>query len=194
MIHLHWSSMLDWIEPIATVVLGAATIALVWVTKTLARSTDQLARISGQDFRVRHSPIPQLMWHGDPPVIEGRDIVLRGAVRPFPGNPHMTLIRVLAESSVDIAGVGSHVKTLHESWPAWPLTFDDFYEFECRVPEARAAAADLNIGVTVVVAHPAEMQDATDRWLAVSELRHKDDTAWEIRLIRPFWRQDSTTG
>ena len=37
--------MTDWIQSIATIILGAATIALFWVTKTLGHSTDRLARI-----------------------------------------------------------------------------------------------------------------------------------------------------
>ena len=114
--------MTDWIQSIATIILGAATIALFWVTKTLARSTDRLARISGQDFRAKHSPIPNLMWHKDTPAIEGGNIVLKGAIRSFPGSPPMTLIYILAESSVEIAGAGPHVETLHESWPGWPST------------------------------------------------------------------------
>ena len=127
--------MTDWIQSIATIILGAATIALFWVTKTLARSTDRLARISGQDFLAKHSPIPYLMWHKDTPVIEGGNIVLKGAIRPFPGSPPMTLIYILAESSVEIAGAGPHVETLHESWPGWPLALDHFHEFACPVPE-----------------------------------------------------------
>ena len=126
--------MTDWIQSIATVILGVATIALVWVTKTLAHSTDRLARISGQDFRVKHSPIPQLMWHRDIPVVEGGNVVLRGAIRPFPGSPPMTLIFVLAESSVEITGAGPHVEALHENWPGQPLALDHLHEFECRVP------------------------------------------------------------
>ena len=74
--------MTDWIQSIATIILGAATIALFWVTKTLARSTNRLAHISGQDFRAKHSPIPFLMWHKDTPAIEGGNIVLKGAIRP----------------------------------------------------------------------------------------------------------------
>ena len=131
--------MTDWIQSIATIILGAATIALFWVTKTLGHSTDRLARISAQDFRTKHSPIPQLWWHNDPPAIEGGNIVLKGAVRAFPGSPPMTLVCVLAESSVDIAGAGPHVETLHESWPGQPLAFNDIYEFMCPVPEIRAA-------------------------------------------------------
>ena len=185
--------MTDWIQSIATVILGAATIALFWVTKTLARSTDRLARISGQDFRAKHSPIPYLMWHKDTPAIEDGNIVLRGAIRPFPGSPAMTLIYVLAESSVQIAGAGPHLETLHESWPGWPLALDHFHEFTCTVPEVRAAAADLEIGVTVAVAPPAEPQAATDRWTALSKLRRaQDGDAWEIRLTHPFWRREST--
>ena len=91
--------MTDWIQSIATIILGAATIALFWVTKTLAHSTDRLARISGQDFRAKHSP-----RHKDTPAIEGVNIVLKGAIRPFPGSPPMTLIYIVAESSVEITG------------------------------------------------------------------------------------------
>ena len=189
--------MTDWIQSIATIILGAATIALFWVTKTLARSTDRLARISGQDFRAKHSPIPYLMWHKDTPAIEGGNIVLKGVIRPFPGSPPMTLIYILAESSVEIAGAGPHVETLHESWPGWPLALDHFHEFACPVPEVRAAAADLQIGVTVtvapLVAPLAEPQAATDSWLALSKLRRaQDGDAWEIRLTNPFWRREST--
>ena len=183
--------MTDWIQSIATIILGAATIALFWVTRTLAHSTDRLARISGQDFRAKHSPIPQLMWHKDTPAIEGGNIVLKGAIRPFPGSPSMTLIYILAESSVEIAGAGPHVETLHESWLGRPLALDHIHEFVCSVPEVRAAAADLQIGVTVAVAHPAELQAATDRWIALSELRRaQDGDAWEIRLTHPFWRRE----
>ena len=144
--------MTDWIQSIATIILGAATIALFWVTKTLARSTNRLAHISGQDFRAKHSPIPFLIWHKDTPAIEGGNIVLKGAIRPVPDSPSMTLISILAESSVEIAGAGHHVETLHESWPGWPLALDHFHEFACPVPEVRAAATDLQIGVTVTVA------------------------------------------
>ena len=109
----------------------------------------------------------------------------------------MTLISILAESSVEIAGAGHHVKTLHESWPGWPLALDHFHEFACPVPEVRAAATDLQIGVTVtvapLVAPLAEPQAATDRWLALSELRRAPDgDAWKIRLTQPFWRREST--
>ena len=55
----------------------------------------------------------------------------------------MTLIYILAESSVEIAGAGPHVETLHESWPGWPLALDHFHEFACPVPEVRAAARDV---------------------------------------------------
>ena len=99
--------MTDWIQSIATIILGAATIALFWVTKTLARSTNRLAHISGQDFRAKHSPIPFLLWHKDTPAIEGGNIVLKGAIRPFPGSPSMTLISILAESSVEYRRCGS---------------------------------------------------------------------------------------
>ena len=185
--------MTDWIQSIATIILSAATIALFWVTKTLARSTDRLAHISGQDFRAKHSPIPHLMWHKDTPAIEGGNIVLKGAIRPFPGSPPMTLICILAESSVEIAGAGPHVETLHESWPSRPLALDHFHEFACPVLEVRAAAADLQIGVTVTVVHPAEQQAATDKWIALSKLRRaQDGDAWEIRLTDPFWRRKST--
>ena len=163
--------MTDWIQSVATIILGVATIALFWVTKTLAHSTDQLARISGQDFRAKHSPLPHLMWHKDTPAIEGGNIVLKGAIRPFPGCPAMILIHILAESSVEIADAGPHVETLHESWPARPLALDYLHEFACPVPELRAAAADLKIGVTVTVARPAEPKDATASWTAISELR-----------------------
>ena len=184
--------MTDWIQSIATIILGAATIALFWVTKTLAHSTNQLASISGQDFRAKHSPLPQLMWHKDTPAIEDGNIVLRGAIRPFPGSPPMTVIYILAESSVEIAGAGPHVETLYESWPGWPLAPDHFHEFACQVPEVRAAAADLQIGVTVVVAPPTEPQAATDRWTALSKLRRaQDGDAWEIRLTHPFSRRES---
>ena len=183
--------MTDWIQSIATIILGAATIALFWATKTLGHSTDRLARISAQDFRTRHSPIPQLSWHNDAPAIEGGNIVLKGAVRAFPGSPPMTLVCVLAESSVDIAGAGPHVETLHESWPGRPLALNDIYEFVCPVPEIRAATANLKIGVTVNVAHPVELKAANDRWLALSELRRAQDGAsWEIRLTQPFWRRE----
>ena len=104
--------MTDWIQSIATIILGAATIALFWVTKTLAHSTDRLARISGQDFRAKHSPIPQLLWSKETAAIEGGNIVLKGAIRSFPGSPPMTLVHVLAESSVQIAGAGPHVEIL----------------------------------------------------------------------------------
>ena len=185
--------MTDWIQSIATIILGAATIALFWVTKTLARSTNRLAHISGQDFRAKHSPIPFLMWHKDTPAIEGGNIVLKGAIRPFPVSPPMTLIYILAESSVEIAGAGPHVETLHESWPGWPLALDHFHKFACSVPEIRATAADLQIGVTVAVVPLAEPQAATDRWIALSELRRaQDGDAWEIRLTQPFWRREST--
>ena len=185
--------MTDWIQSIATIILGAATIALFWVTKTLARSTNRLAHISGQDFRAKHSPIPSLMWRKDTPAIEGGNVVLKGAIRPFPGSPPMTLIHILAESSVEIAGAGPHVEILHESWHGWPLALDHFHEFACPVPEVRAAAADLEIGVTVAVAPLAEQQAATDRWTARSKLRRaKDGDAWEIRLTHPFWRRKST--
>ena len=184
--------MTDWIQSIATIILGAATIALFWVTKTLSHSTDRLARISAQDFRARHSPIPQLWWHKDTPAIEDKNIVLKGAVRAFPGSPPMTLVWVLAESSVDIAGAGPHVETLYESWPGRPLALD-LYEFVCSVPEMRAATADLKIGVTVIVAHPVELKAATDRWLALSELRRAQDGAsWEIRLTQPFWCREQS--
>ena len=183
--------MTDWIQSIATIILGAATIALFWVTKTLARSTNRLAHISGQDFRAKHSPIPFLMWHKDTPAIEDGNIVLKGAIRPFPVSPPMTLIYILAESSVEIAGPGPHVEILHDSWPGWPLALDHFHEFACSVPEIRATAADLQIGVTVAVAPLAapiaETQAATDRWTALSELRRaQDGDAWEIRLTHPF--------
>ena len=183
--------MTDWIQSVATSILGVATIALFWVTKTLAQSTNRLARISGQDFRAKHSPIPHLMWHKDTPAIEGGNIVLKGAIRPFPGSPPMTLIYILAESSVEIAGAGPHMETLHESWPGWPLALDHFREFACPVPEARAAEADLQIGVTVtvapLVAPLAEPQAATDKWIAFSKLRRaQDGDAWEIRLTHPF--------
>ena len=61
----------------------------------------------------------------------------------------------------------------------------------------RAAAADLQIGVTVtvapLVAPLAEPQAATDSWLALSKLRRaQDGDAWEIRLTNPFWRREST--
>ena len=109
----------------------------------------------------------------------------------------MTLICILAESSVEIVGAGPHVEPLHESWPGWPLALDHFREFACPVPEVRAAAADLQIGVTVIVAPLvaplADPQAATDRWTALSELRRaQDGVAWEIRLTHPFWRREST--
>ena len=183
--------MTDWIQSIATIILGAATIALFWVTKTLAHSTDRLARISGQDFRAKHSPIPQLLWSKETAAIEGGNIVLKGAIRSFPGSPPMTLVHVLAESSVQIAGAGPHVEILHESWPGRPLALNDIHEFVCPVPAVRAAAADLGIGVTVGVAHPAGLEAATDRWTAISELRRaQDGDAWEIRLTNPFWRRE----
>ena len=108
------------------------------------------------------------MWHKDTPAIEGGNIVLKGAIRAFPVSPPMTLIYILAESSVEIAGAGPHVETLHESWPGWPLALDHFHEFACSVPEIRATAADLQIGVTVAVvplAEPAGRYRQMDRTL-----------------------------
>ena len=47
--------------------------------------------------------------------------------------------------------------------------------------------------VTVKVAHPVELKAATDRWLALSELRRAQDGAsWEIRLTQPFWCREQS--